>query len=351
MARVLIVDDSAFMRNAIRQMLTGVPGIEVVGVGRTGREAVQMNVSLKPDVITLDIEMPEMDGLTALQQIMTTRPTAVLMLSSLTTEGSHAALKALALGASDVLAKDSSQISLTINNIKAHLIEKVSALAESKKFTIARRHQPTKPSLPTIRADQFDLVCIGSSTGGPAVLEHILPTIPATIQGAVVVAQHMPALFTASMTDRLGAICKIPVVHVSERTTILPRAIYIAKGGMHMHVRRTAAGRLEASMSEQPKEAVYRPSVDVLFSTSALATKARTLGIVLTGIGCDGAAGAKDIRDAGGMIVAQDEASCVVYGMPKAVTERGLTAVNLPPDRISAFLQQLATPALTRGAA
>lgn len=351
MARVLIVDDSAFMRNAIRKMLTGVPGVEIVGVGRTGRDAVAMNVSLKPDVITLDVEMPEMDGLTALQQIMTTHPTAVLMLSSLTTEGSHAALKALALGASDVLAKDSSQISLTIHNIKDQLVEKIVALAASKKFAGARRRDASRTALPSFRPDQFDLVCVGSSTGGPAVLEHILPTIPPTMQGSVVVAQHMPALFTASMTERLNTMCKMPVVHVTERVMLAPRTIYIAKGGMHMHIKRSAAGRLEASMSELPREAVYRPSVDVLFSTAAQATRAKTLGIVLTGIGADGANGSKDIHEAGGLIVAQDEGSCVVYGMPKAVTERGFAAANLPPDRISEFLQQLTKPALVRGAA
>lgn len=341
MARVLIVDDSAFMRNAIRQMLTGVPGIEVVGVGRTGREAVQLNVSLKPDVITLDIEMPEMDGLTALQQIMASRPTAVLMLSSLTTEGSHAALRAVALGASDFLAKDSSQVSLTINRIKDQLIEKVHALAESKRFTVGRRIEPPKASIPSFRSDQFDLVAIGSSTGGPAVLEHLLPAIPASMNATVVVAQHMPALFTASMSERLAGICKVPVVHVTQRTLLQPRAIYIAQGGRHMHIKKMASGRLEATVSEEPKEAVYRPSVDVLFATAAKATGPRTLGVVLTGIGCDGAAGAADVRNAGGMIVAQDEASCVVYGMPKAVTERGIATANLSPDRLSTFLRQL----------
>lgn len=350
MARVLIVDDSAFMRNAIRQMLTGVPGIEIVGVGRTGREAVQLNVTLKPDVITLDIEMPEMDGLTALQQIMSSRPTAVIMLSSLTTEGSHAALRAVALGASDFLAKDSSQVSLTIHKIKDQLVEKIHALAASKKFVVGRKLEPPKATIPTFRSDQFDLVCIGSSTGGPAVLEHLLPAIPANMNATVAVAQHMPALFTASMSERLAGMCKVPVVHVTQRTLLQPRAIYIAQGGLHMHIKKLPTGRLEASVSELPKEAVYRPSVDVLLATAAKATAARTLGIVLTGIGCDGAAGAADVRNAGGMIVAQDEASCVVYGMPKAVTERGIATANLSPDRLSLFVQQLAVTPM-KGAA
>lgn len=348
MIRVLIVDDSAFMRNAIRSMLVSDGGIEVIAVGRNGKEAIELNERVRPDVITMDIEMPEMDGLTALDRIMRSNPANVLMLSSLTTKGSKAAMKALSLGAADVLAKDGSQFSLTIESIKADLLERVKALGAS------RRHRrplpgasaaPAQPmhTLPAFSARSVDVVAIGSSTGGPAALEAILTAIPREFPVPIVVAQHMPAMFTESMSQRLAEVCKLAVVHVAEREQLLPGRIHIAKGGMHLHVRKSIA-RFEAIMSNEPKAAIYKPSVDTLLATTALATGSRCLGIVMTGIGQDGLVGARELRNRGGMLWAQDEASCVVYGMPKAVTEAGLAQACLSPASIGRALALAAVP-------
>jgi two-component system, chemotaxis family, protein-glutamate methylesterase/glutaminase len=343
--RVLVVDDSAFMRNAIRSMLGSDRTIEVVGVGRNGKEAIELNDRLKPDVITMDIEMPEMDGLTALERIMRTRPTRVLMLSSLTTKGSRAAMRALSLGAADVLAKDGSQISLTIESIKADLLERVRAIAASKPLSNAAAAPPAALAPPpAFLARSVDVLAIGSSTGGPAALDVILGAIPAGFPAAVVVAQHMPAMFTESMSHRLNELCHVPVVHVVDRVVLSPGHIYIARGGMHMHVRKAGPLRFEAVMSPDPVSAVYRPSVDALLASTAIACGNRCLGIVLTGIGQDGLIGAKELRSRGGRLWAQDEASSVVYGMPKAVTENGLVEANMNPQTIAKVLS-LSCPA------
>lgn len=342
--RVLIVDDSAFMRRAIRQMLTTDPQIEVVGTARNGREGVEMAGSLKPDVVTLDIEMPEMDGLTALKQIMRESPTQVLMLSSLTTEGSHVALQALKLGAADVLAKDMSQFSLSITNIQDDLLRRVRALGGIRK---ARQFAPPAPRLdhapPKFRPGQFDVVCIGSSTGGPPVLEKILEALPATFNTPIVVAQHMPAVFTQSMTERLNDSCNLRVVHVDQRMPLEPRTIYIARGSHNIHIRKLGLARWELITNKEPADTIYWPSVDVLFHSAAQHTGSRTLAIVLTGIGEDGLLGATELFKRQSVILAQDQETCVVYGMPKAVTEKALIAASLPPEEIAKSLLTLAS--------
>ena len=341
--RVLIVDDSAFMRRAIRQMLADDPTIEVVGTARNGREGVEMALSLKPDVITLDIEMPEMDGLTALKQIMRQAPTQVLMLSSLTTEGSHVALQALKLGAADVLAKDMSQFSLSITDIQEDLLRRVRALGGVKKvrrFAAPPPHAEHAP--PTFRPGQFDVVCIGSSTGGPPVLEKILEALPATFNTPIVVAQHMPAVFTQSMAERLNEACPLRVVHVDQRMALEPRTIYIARGSHNIHIRKLGLARWELITNKEPADTIYWPSVDALFPSAAQHTGSRTLAIVLTGIGEDGLQGGTELFKHHGVILAQDQETCVVYGMPKAVTEKALVAASLPPDQIAKSLLTLA---------
>ena len=342
--RVLVTDDSAFMRRAVTTMLSADPEIEVVGSARNGKEAVDLNKKLKPDVITLDIEMPEMDGLTALRHIMRTAPTQVLMLSSLTTEGSVASLKALKLGAADVLAKEQSQFSLNMSKLQDKLINLVRALAKSNphRKTGESTSSSIATEIPRFRSTQFDLVCIGSSTGGPPVLETILGALPGSTQPPIVIAQHMPELFTRSMTTRLNEMCALNVVHVENRETIESGNIYLARGGMHIQIHKTAAGKLEARMGPEPADAIYRPSVDALFASATEAVGSRALGVVLTGIGSDGLEGAKRMHQAGGKVMAQDKDSCVVYGMPKSVNEEGITMASLPPTDIAKSLSTLA---------
>ncbi|MBI1336539.1 MAG: chemotaxis-specific protein-glutamate methyltransferase CheB [Phycisphaera sp.] len=342
--RVVVVDDSAFMRRAVKQMLESDGDIEVVASARNGREGVELVEKLKPDLVTLDIEMPEMDGLTALRHIMRKCPTQVMMLSSLTTEGSHAALTALKLGAADFLAKDMSQVSLSVTNIQDELVQKARQLggAGNRRFTKAVKPTATRFDQPPIfRSGQFDVVCIGSSTGGPPVLETILCPLPASMSAPVVVAQHMPEIFTRSMTERLGRECPMPVVHVEDNMPLQPRTIHICPGGKHTHITKIGLAKYVLRVNNEPTHAVYKPSVDALFSSAATSTASRTLGIVLTGIGDDGLRGSRDLLQAKGTILAQSEETCVVYGMPKAVTENGLVAASLTPEQIAQSLVTL----------
>jgi len=343
--RVLIVDDSAFMRNASVQILGSDPTIEVIGEARNGRLAVEAVSKLSPDVVTLDIEMPEMDGITALRRIMAEQPTRVIMLSSLTVEGSQSALLALKLGAMDVMAKPASQISLSINEVAIELVRKIHAVARSPKPRAPRAagHRRSVPTgLPTYRPGQFDLVCIGSSTGGPPVLETILESLPPTFDVPVVVAQHMPLIFTKAMSDRLDRLCVLPVEHGEAGTSLVRGHVYVAPGGLHTKVRRAGPGRWRLEVDERPADAIFRPSVDALFESAARAVGRRVLAVILTGMGNDGLEGGRVLRESGGGMLAQSAETCTVYGMPKGLTEQGLVDASLDPESIGRCLARLA---------
>lgn len=285
-----------------------------------------------------------MDGLTALQRIMRDHPTQVLMFSSLTTEGSHAAMRALSLGAGDVLAKEFSQISLNVMSAEEELISRVRALGLARKRRgVAAPPPPVQAPLPSLRQSQFDVICIGSSTGGPPVLETILTAVPETMHTPIVVAQHMPEMFTVSLSERLSQVCRVRVVHVADGIPLERRTIYIAPGGKHTHIRKAGLGKYILSANSEPASAIYRRSVDALFLSAGNAMGSRSMAIVLTGIGADGLVGARVIRQARGLIIAQSEETCVVYGMPKAVTENGLVAASLAPAEIAALMRSMAT--------
>lgn len=341
--KVLVADDSAFMRRAITQMLSTDPQIQVVGTARNGKEAVELVAKLKPDVVTMDIEMPEMDGLTALRVIMRDCPTQVLMLSSLTTQGSVVSLQALKLGAADVLAKDSSQISLSVTNIQQDLLTRVRGLAGSRRrFRALVASNIPVDSAFRPKPGQFDMICIGSSTGGPPVLETIISALPANLNPPIVIAQHMPELFTQSMAQRLAGMTPLKVHHGVSGMTLERRSIYIAPGGKHTHLVKTGLTKWELKINGEPAEALYKPSVDALFASAASALGNRVLCVVLTGIGDDGLIGARQVHAKGGVILAQDEESCVVYGMPKSVTQNGLVAASLNPVQLGKVLASMA---------
>lgn len=340
---VLVVDDSAFMRKAITQMLQSDPQIHVLGQARNGREGVELAEQLRPDVITLDIEMPEMDGLTALRHIMQRCPTQVLMLSSLTTEGSRAALRAMSLGAADVLAKDASQVSLSATNLQEELIGKVKALAAAGRGAASppRATAGSAENLPRLSSSQFDVVCIGSSTGGPPVLDTLLRGLPETFALPIVIAQHMPLLFTRSMAERLGEICRLRVVLAEDGMALEKRTIYVAPGGSQTHLHKIGLARWSLRVDDEPRDAPYRPSVDALFHSAAQTFGQRTLAIVLTGMGTDGLDGAKALHQRKATLLAQSAETCVVYGMPKAVTQAALVAASLSPAQFAQLLRQL----------
>lgn len=341
--RVLITDDSAFMRRAIRQMLEEEPDIEVVAVAHDGQMALDYAKQYRPDVVTLDIEMPVMDGLTALRHIMRQCPTQVLMISSLTTEGSTASLQALRMGAADVIAKEHSTCAANILEIKEQLVERVRGLANSRRVE-HDRPAPTTPShaIPALNPRDFRLVAIGSSTGGPPALEKILAPLPAEFPAPIVIAQHMPLVFTQSMSKRLNDICALKVVHADHGTPIVPGQVHIAPGGQHLHIVQRA-GRLFATVNDEPADAAYKPSVSALFQSCAKATGKQTLGIVLTGIGNDGLEGAKPLHELGATLIAQDESSSVVYGMPRAIAEAGIANAQLNPEAIAMMLKGMAS--------
>lgn len=348
MIRVLVCDDSNFMRRAIVSMLTSDPKITVVGEARNGREAIELVRKHKPDVVTLDVEMPEMDGLTALRAIMSECPTHVIMLSSLTTEGSRAAMQALRLGAADVLAKDQSQVSTKIMGLADELLQRVHALAASR--PVAKLCSSTcKPSGYVFKPGQFELIVIASSTGGPPVLETLLTRVPAASRIPIVVAQHMPAVFTKSMAERLNEHCKATVRHLEDRMPLEPGVIHICPGGTNAHLKRSGS-RMTVHLGREPEGTIYFPSANVLFQTASEVSGRRTLAIVLTGMGDDGVKGARNLADAGGTILAQSAETCVVYGMPKAVTQSALATESLSPLQLAEVLSTVCATGATAAA-
>lgn len=352
--RVLVVDDSAFMRKAIPMLLAKEPGLEVVGVARDGQDALEKIRALQPDVVTLDIEMPVMDGLTALPKIMalpSPRP-LVIVCSTLTTDGSQAALKAMRLGAVDFITKDPQAIGASNESFRLDLITKLRAVLEHRPRR-ALTASPVRPgptpaktaTLPTqapshftLGTRAFGLVLIGSSTGGPPILETVLNAIPADFGAPLVIAQHMPALFTTSLAARLNEQCKIAVEHADTSRPLRAGVAYVIKGGMQGVIRRGSGYQLD--ITDQPPDALYKPSVDVLLASAAAPAGRDALGVILTGMGADGSLGGRRLHSTGGMLIAQAAESCAVYGMPRAAFDAGITSAMLLPAQIG---QALAT--------
>lgn len=337
MITVVVVDDSAFMRKALSAMLEKDPEIKVVATARNGEEGLEAVRAHNPNVVTLDIEMPRMDGLTALRHIMMEMPRPVLMVSSLTTEGAEDTLKAMELGAVDFIPKQLSKVSLDIIKIEESLQAKVKEIAR-RKF---RRPIPVRPTLagkgPGGEALQVprkpvvagkgrlvrDVVGIGVSTGGPPAVQKILTQLPADFPASILVAQHMPAAFTGPFAKRLDSMSKVRVKEAEDRERMTPGTVYIAPGGRHMTIEQKVS-RVEVRVVDEPKEALYKPSANVLMESVARGVGRRALGVVLTGMGNDGLEGMKVLKEKGGMAFAQSDATCVVYGMPKAIVDANL---------------------------
>lgn len=363
--RVLICDDSSFMRKAIAMLLDKEPDIEVVDAARNGEDALEKIRKLSPDVVTLDLEMPVLDGMGVLTRLRAEFPLherpAILVCSTLTSKGSHEALKAMMLGAADVIFKDTAGIGGGGESIKQELLAKLRAIDDAhswrRKSRVDSRPKPatTLPSTPRIdlskgapapldgdrlirdlglRENDFKLIAIGSSTGGPPVLEHILSSLPGDMKCPIVVAQHMPPLFTKSLTERLGQLCAVKVIHADATMTLRAGCAYIIVGGKHGRIC-GAPGALRVEISDKPASALYRPSVDELLGSAAECTKEATLGVVLTGMGDDGARGGKTLHDVGGKLIAQDAETCVVYGMPRSLVVAGGSHASGRPDAIA----------------
>ncbi len=355
--RVLVVDDSAFMRKAISMMIGDDPQIEVVGTAVNGEEGLQKVHELSPDLVTMDIEMPRMDGLTALRKIMEEKPTPVMMVSSLTSEGAQATLDALDLGAVDFIPKQLSYVSLDIVKIKKDLVEKVKYISNRKHLlmasfrnrrarqisrakTAAQRQeaaaQPVAPSPPAPRRRKMSLrvVAVGTSTGGPPALQAVIPNLPKGFSVPVLVVQHMPPTFTKSLANRLNGLSPLQVKEAENGERAEKGIVYIAPGDKHMTLTRRGVENI-IRLSNEPADTLYKPSVDIMMDSVADHFVGTTMGVIMTGMGHDGVEGLKKIKKAGGVVIAQNEETCVVYGMPRAAVEARITDRVSPIDRIA----------------
>ena len=342
MIKLLIVDDSALMRRQLSSLFEA-EGDFQIRLARNGKEAVEENAAFKPDVITLDINMPEMDGITALSLLMAERPVPVVMVSSLTEKGALVTFEALALGAVDYIAKPGGTISLSIDAIKQEMVAKVRAAAKARLKTARgltsriKAERSAEPATSFVRRGiaSEGLVIIGVSTGGPRTLEDILPLLPAHFPWPVLVAQHMPASFTLSFANRMNDLCALKVVEAAHPVAIEPGTIYIGKGGADLLVTKRA-GKLMAISKPESKEFLWHPSVELLArSVMENCDLSRVIGVMLTGMGYDGADGFAEIKSKGGRTIAESEASSVVFGMPAELIKRGGASVVLDADKVA----------------
>ena len=330
--RVLVVDDSAFIRRALISLFNGHPEIQIVDVAADGDMAIQLVKKHRPDVVTLDIKMPVLDGLSALGRIMKECPTPVVMLSSLTEKGGENSIKALELGAVDFIDKTSAGGPMEIAEVVRELAAKIiiAAGVDVKKlhnFSAGSGLIRHPELLPLTR--ETEIVLIGTSTGGPPALQMILGKIPANFPCPIAVVQHMPVGFTSSLAERLNRHCTITVKEAEEGERLEGGVAYIAPAGRHLKVKR-CGGYLQVNFDNFPKDTPHCPSVDILFESAASVCKGKILAFVLTGMGKDGAIGAQVIKKAGGRVVVESEETSIVFGMPKAVLESVTVDANLP---------------------
>lgn len=348
--RVLVVDDSAFMRKTISNILNETEDLEVIATARDGLDAVKKVTDYKPDVITLDIEMPRLEGLQTLGYIMSECPTPVVMLSAYTESGGETTMKALEYGAVDFVCKPSGPISLDLEKVAQELVTKVRLAAQVDvsrlPFLEFEKIQTTRQAGTRVLAAERQLVVIASSTGGPRALYEVIPNLPEDLPAAVLVVQHMSAGFTRSLAERMDKASKLRIKEAEEGEVITAGHVYFAPGNYHMQVARES-GREVIRLDQGPQRNSVRPSADVTLESVANIPGLTALAVIMTGMGHDGLAGAKQLKQAGGTVFAQNEASCVVYGMPRAVVEAGITESVLPlgaiADHITRHVRQVQT--------
>jgi two-component system chemotaxis response regulator CheB len=338
--RVLIVDDSVVMRRLISDMVLSDPAMEVAGIAHHGRIALAKIPQVSPDIVTLDVDMPEMNGLETLARIRAEYPDLpVVMLSGLAEDGAKLTIEALAMGASDYVTKPTSVGSnaASVSEVRDELLRKIRALSEGKlrRFAQARSKDGSGDS----DKSRLEAVIIGISTGGPNALVRMLPDFPADFAVPILIVQHMPPLFTKFLAERLGKICHLEVREAVSGAKLEPGVIWIAPGDFHMELERTEPG-VTIRLHQGPMENSCRPAVDPLFRSAVDCFGSRVLGVVMTGMGQDGLQGARCIRDAGGQILAQDQKSSVIWGMPRFVTEEGLPDEVLPLDELAANIRK-----------
>lgn len=368
--KVLVVDDSGFFRRRVSEILSADPNIQVVGTATNGKEAIDQALALKPDVITMDYEMPMMDGITAVRHIMQRCPTPVLMFSSLTHEGARVTLDALDAGAVDFLPKNFEDISRNPEKVKQLLCEKILSISRSNRRVstyaapapvaapaptpapssvgsygssaparpapapLPTRAYAASPSSPTPKRKAYKLVAIGTSTGGPVALQRVLTQLPANFPAPIVLIQHMPAAFTKAFAERLDKLCRISVKEAEDGDILRPGLALLAPGGKQMMI----DGRGAVKILPGDERLNYKPCVDITFGSAAKSYGDKVLAVVLTGMGADGREGARLLKQGGSSIWAQDEASCVIYGMPMAIVKAELADAVYGLDDIGKHL-------------
>ncbi len=381
--KVLVVDDSSFFRRRVSEIIDASPALEVIATAKNGQEAVDMVAKVKPDVVTMDIEMPVMDGITAVKKIMASNPLPILMFSSLTHQGASATLDALEAGASDFLPKKFEDIARDKEEAIALLQQRIRAIANRRvsrvasKASVTREPVEKKPALSALQrlnknndapvarpvisktiskpapakqiqaavtkpiykrfkatGNSYDILAIGTSTGGPVALQAVLSELPANFKLPILLIQHMPGTFTKAFAERLNSLCKIKVKEAADGDVLQAGCAYLAPGGKQMLIDgRAGQGRIR--IHDGSEKLNYKPSVDITFASLSKIYGKKVLAIVLTGMGADGRDGARMLKDRGAQIWAQDEQSCVVYGMPQAVTKAGIATESLPLDQVA----------------
>lgn len=374
MIKILVVDDSAFMRKVLSDLFKSQPDFEVVDIGRNGAEAVEKVKQHSPDVVTLDVEMPVMDGLTALEQIMAVKPTPVVMVSSLTKAGADATIKALSLGAVDFVAKSAGSIS-RIDEIEKDLLQKCreaagvsgnrlrATVAAVKPVILPERTAPAAPEKPlmvekVLTVDKAApsmtrttsvssvisgvddwIVAIGTSTGGPRALQEVLTRLPGNLPCPTVIVQHMPPGFTKSLAERLNTLSELTVKEAADNDKLVAGTVYIAPGDFHLTLRRETSGTY-VKLNKEPAIGGLRPAVDPMMVSVAETYGTKAVGVILTGMGHDGAKGMKAIKRLQGRTIAEDQSTSVVFGMPKAAIEAGVVDSILPLQQVAEGIVQ-----------
>jgi two-component system chemotaxis response regulator CheB len=335
--RVLVVDDSAYVRKAIKQMLSRSPFIEVVGIAHDGQEALEMVEQLRPDVVTCDLIMPVMDGVSFVKEQMSRRPIPIVVVS-IANEGSELALTALDLGAVDFAQKPTALATEKIFEVSDELIEKVKAAGSvpmARLQTVLEREPPQVSALRSSQAGLVDIVVLGISTGGPQALKYLIPQLPANFPVPIVMVMHMPVGYTEMYAQKLNELCEIKVSEAREGSLITPGTVLLAPAGRHLTLRRQANEEVVVHLDARPFDTPHRPSIDVMFQSAADVFGSRTLGVVMTGMGADGKQGSAWIKSQGGLIFTEAEQSCVVYGMPWSVVEAGLSDKSIPLEQMA----------------
>jgi two-component system chemotaxis response regulator CheB len=342
--RVLIVDDSALVRKLLGDVISGDPDMEVVGTASNGVEAIRAVAELNPDVVTMDIHMPEMDGLNALEYIMRKHPLPVIMLSALAQKGATATLKALELGAVDFITKPSHYPS-AVKEVREEVVLKVKTAAQARPYIMksqARKKISRGPAASKGTPTGEKLVIIGASAGGPKALAEIMPLFPANTPAAIIIVQHMPGIFTRSFASRLNSICSLHVKEADSEDSLEPSRVLVAPGGQDLIVSSRKDGSGKVELLESQNRVGASPRIDTTMVTAAETYGTESIGVIMTGMGSDGASGMEKIKGCKGITVAQDEESCLVFGMPKVAIERGcvdwVVSLEKIPDKVMELL-------------